>query len=63
MGHKGSGEGGRLEVVDLGNDGKCGEVAHCTEDVFGAIAGNGRAWLPDVNMNDGEQRGDGPGTD
>ena len=43
--------------------GESGEVAHGGRDVLGAAISHDGTWLPNVDVNDGERRGDRPRVD
>ena len=58
--HKGSGKSGGVGGLEVHDDGESGEVAHGGKDVFAAIVAGDVAWLPDVNVDDGEGGGDWP---
>lgn len=61
--HEGSGKGGGVNKVNVNDDGECGEVAHGGKDVLGSAIAGDVAWLPDVDMDNGEWGGDWPGVD
>ena len=61
--HEEGGEGGGIECVKFGDDGKTSEVAHGAEDVLGAVVGGDGAWLPNVGVDDSERGGYWPGVD
>eukprot|EP00977_Amphora_coffeiformis_P019294 scaffold7139_cov100-Amphora_coffeaeformis.AAC.5 len=61
--HECGGECGRVEGDDFRDDGEASEVAHGGEEILGAVVCRDGAGLPDVDVDDGKGRGDGPGVD